>query len=636
MRLHLGLLLPLVALAAAPAACARGKVCTYDAPAADAGAAVAYGGGSSTGGSSGGSSSGSASPGTGVGDGSRAIAEADIVELGQSWLYAMSASGNLAIIDVSVPGSLTLLGTTMLPGQPFEMYERGSVVLAMTNSAFDSAGNPIPVASAPAGGASSTPSTPSTPDPNDGAALLALDVSHPGAVKTLATFPVPGQIADSRIVGNVLYLVTYENGTCYQCGSSARTVVTTFDVTDPTAVKRVDQMTFTSGAPDTYNLAWGMAWKRSIVATTQRLYLGGQAYVQDPSNPAPGDQGIIDVVDISDPAGHLAAGAHLTVAGAILNRWQMDESASVLRVVSQLGAGFTGNGTAMPVVATFQVQSTTSITPLGKTTLTLPSQEGLRTVKFDGSRAYAITFNQTDPLFVIDLSTAAKPVQRGQLSMPGWMFYLAPFSDRVVGLGVDRTDPNGSLNVSLFDVSNMDSPQLLKRVAFGASDIGEDYQILNYELPEDQDRIQKAFKVFDDGRVAIPFSSTSGYQSSGCSDPASGVQLVQWANDTLTKQQLLPITGNPRRAIELSSHMIAVSDSNVATFSLANPSVSTATATVTIGTCVPQSMPGGSGGYGGGYGGGDPGGYYGGGDPGSYYGGGYPSGAGMAWSGGCQ
>jgi hypothetical protein len=614
MRHHLGLAVVFAALAVAPG-CGGTKVCLdsgFAAPTA-AGSNSGSPGGSSSSGASGGSSS-SGGPLVGApssGDPSRAIAEADIVELGQNWLYAMSASGNLAVVDVSVPGSLTLLGTTTLPGQPFEMYERGTVVLAMTNAAFDAHGQPIPVTTSdPAAGSSAPPSTTPSSDPSDGAALLALDMSHPAAVKTLATFPVPGQIADSRIVGNILYLVTYENGTCYSCGSSARTVVTTFDVSDPTAVKRVDQMTFTSGAPDTYNLAWGMAWKRSIVATTQRLYLGGQAYVPNPNAPAPGDEGIIDVVDISDPAGHLAAGAHLTVAGAILNRWQMDESSGVLRVISQQGAGFTGNGTAMPVVATFQVQSTTSITPLGHTTLSLPMQEGLRSVHFDGPRAYAITFNQTDPLFVIDLSTPSAPVQRGQLSMPGWMFYLAPFGDRVVGLGVDRTDPNGSLNVSLFDVSNMDSPTLLKRVAFGANDIGEDYQILNYELPEDQDRIQKAFAVFDSGLIAIPFSSTSGYQSTGCSNPASGVQLVQWANDTLQKQPLLPITGNPRRAIDLAEHVIAVSDSNVASFSLAGPNVSVATASVTIGTCVTSSLPGGGGplggdGYpgGGGYGG---------------------------------
>ena len=610
MRTRIGLVVTTTALAIAATACSGGgKTCVESPFAAVAG--PTGGAASGAGGSSSSSSSGGSVAGSGSTDPARAIAEADIVELGQSWLYALSNSGSLAIVDVSKPGSLTLLGSTMLPGQPFEMYERGSVVLAMANGVVDASGKPVPVAtpdSTGAGGAAAQ-----TTDPNSAAALLAIDVHDPAHVTTLKTFPLPGQIADSRIVGNILYLVTYQNGTCWSCGNGASSVVTTFDVSDPTAAKQVDQATFKSGAPDTYNLAWGMAWKRSIVATTQRIYLGGQAYVQSPDDPSSGNQGIIDVVDISDPGGHLGPGAHLTVAGAILNRWQMDESGGVLRVISQAGAGFTGNGTAMPVVATFQVNSTTSLTPLGSTTLTLPSQEGLRTVRFDGTRAYAITFNQTDPLFAIDLSDPTAPKQRGQLQMPGWMFYLEPSGTRVIGLGVDRTDPGGSLNVSLFDVSNMDSPTMIKRVAFGATELGEDYQILNYELPEDQDRIQKAFRVFDDGTVAVPFSSTSmsDYAQSSCANPASGIQLVQWANDTLTSGQLLPVSGNPRRALEQGGQMLAVSDSDVASFSLAGTASAgtpaKATADVLIGTCVPKQLPGGTGGGVDGYGGGNDG-----------------------------
>src|SRR5688572_25930863 len=52
----------------------------------------------------------------------RAIAEADIVQVNDGRLYAMSKSGSVAIVDISTPGRLTLLGKARLPGQPFEMY----------------------------------------------------------------------------------------------------------------------------------------------------------------------------------------------------------------------------------------------------------------------------------------------------------------------------------------------------------------------------------------------------------------------------------------------------------------------------------------------------------------------------------
>ncbi len=603
------------------------------------GGSSSSGAGSSTSSSSSGASTGGASfvgapaEGTvGSSDAARAISEADIVELGARYLYAMSKSGSLAIVDVSVPGKLTLAGNTTLPGTPFEMYEQGDDLIVMCNEVVGPDGGsavPVPVPAADAGVAyvpvsadasvaddggdagapppavdggaavvaSSSTSAAAFADPNS-AVVLALDVHDPGHVTTLATFEVPGQIADSRIIGAVLYLTTYENGACDGCTGNAKTVVTSFDVSDPPHMQFIDQAKFLSNAPAAYNAAWGMAWQRSIVATTQRLYLGGQAYV-DPSDPDAESEGIIDVVDVSDPAGHLGPGAHITIPGPVLSRWQMDESNRVLRVISEQGAGFTGNGTAPPEVDTFTIQSTTSFTPLGKTTLQLPEQEGLRTVQFDGTRAYAITFNQTDPLFTIDLSNPAAPLQRGQIKMPGWMFYLQPMGNQVIGLGVDRTDPNGSLNVSLFDVTNLDTPSLLSRVAFGQLGVGEDYEILNYELPEDQDNIQKAFRVFPDGLVAVPFSTAGTDGSFGCQgNAASGVQLMQISGNTLVKHAVLPVPGNPKRAIELTGELVAVSDSDVRAFSLANPDVVAQTADVSIGTCVTPTLPGQTGGGG--------------------------------------
>ena len=583
-------------------------------------------------GNSSGASSGSAGNAGSAAAAQRAITEADIIQVQGGRLFAMSKSGTVSIVDVSRPGALTLLGQTTISGQPFEMYLRDNVIVAMSDGAFMQNGTPVPPASPgadpaspDAGAPQGTGGTSTTPDPSLGAAIVTIDVTNPATMSTIALFPVPGQLADSRIVGNALYLATYENSACFQCGSAPRTMVTSFDVSNPVGIAKVDQASFQSNAPDGYNLPWGSAWKRSIIATDTRLYIGGHADI-DPKTfgAATNREGIIDVLDITDPTGKLGKGARIQTAGAVLSRWQMDERDGVLRVISQLGAGRTGNGEGMPEVATFTIQDTQTFVPLGSTSLKLPMQEGLRTVRFDANRAYAITYNQTDPLFTIDLSNPAAPAQRGSLSMPGFMFYLEPHGDRVIGLGVDRMDPAGSLNVSLFDVSDMDKPTMLKRVAFGAAQLSEDYAILNYEVPEDQDRIQKAFRVFPDGRVAVPFTSASYVYDvgSGCSSAASGVQLVTWQNDTLVKDALLPVMGNPRRAMEIGTDILAISDSNVTEFSLAKGSgYGKMEANVVIGTCVAKNVPtpggGGGGQGGGGFGDGYGGGGYGG-DPNGY------------------
>src|SRR5262249_47475122 len=157
------------------------------------------------------------------------------------------------------------------------------------------------------------------------------------------------------------------------------------------APKKIDEASFESSSNTvSFNAAWSTPWKRSIIATTQRLYVGGLASDQTTTT----DEGVIEVLDISDPAGHLVRGAKVTMAGPVMSRWQMDEKDGVLRVVSQRGAGRSQNGEKYPDVDTFRVESSSSIVRLGHMTMTLPRQEGLKTVRFDGNRAYAITFNQ--------------------------------------------------------------------------------------------------------------------------------------------------------------------------------------------------------------------------------------------------
>lgn len=517
----------------------------------------------------------------------RAIAEADIVQIADGRLYAMSKSGRLSIVDVSQRGRLALLGQAFLPGEPFEMYLRGHLLVVMTNGAFDVSGQANePVRLASGGQHAGTPAPAAPPrDPNAGAGVIVIDVKDPMLMQRVATFPVPGDIADSRIVGDVLYLATYENARCFRCGASPRTLVTTFDLSTPTDMRQVDQVTFESGTQS----GWGPTeWKRSIFVTAERMYVGGHADIAP--NGADGlSEGVVDVLDITDPTGKLRKGAHLTTTGAIRSRWQMDEHRGVFRVVSQRGHGWAQNGIGDPELQTFHVWNSGAIQEMGKTNIQMPRQEGLKSVRFDGDRAYAITFAQTDPLFVIDLSDEANPRQRGELEMPGWVFHLEPHGDRLLGLGLDRNDPNGHLNVSLFDVADMDHPKLLSRVSFGSRSYNDDQGIVSYELPEDQDRIQKAFRVLDDGLVVVPYSgapvlaNSAAYQR--CDALSGGVQLIEWHGDALVKRANLPVAGNPRRALLYQGELLAVSDSNVTSFDIARLDAPRKTADLVIDTC---------------------------------------------------
>ena len=322
----------------------------------------------------------------------RAIEEADIIQVDGGLLYAMSKSGTVSIVDIATPGRLALLGQTTLAGEPFEMYRRGDFLIAMSNDAVGADGR-VTV-------------TRTGVDAGGGALVSVLDVRDPTRLVEVATLKVPGEIADSRVVGNVLYVASYENLLCYGCGNLPRTMVTTFNIASPTAIALIEQVSFENTAPTTDTTVWGSNWKRSIVVTSQRLYLGGHVEL-DPNGYGSADEGLIDVLDISDPNGRLKVGVRIIVAGAILSRWQVDEWQGVLRVVSQRGVGRAVNGLSAPEVDTFQVDSAQAVRPLGHTTINTGRPEGLRAVRFDGARAYAITYatpQRTDPLFVIDLA----------------------------------------------------------------------------------------------------------------------------------------------------------------------------------------------------------------------------------------
>lgn len=55
-----------------------------------------------------------------------------------------------------------------------------------------------------------------------------------------------------------------------------------------------------------------------------------------------------------------------------------------------------------------------------------------------GSKAYVVTFKQTDPFWVIDLSDATNPQILGEVQLPGYSVYLHPYDEKhIIGFGYD-------------------------------------------------------------------------------------------------------------------------------------------------------------------------------------------------------
>ncbi|HEY6723309.1 MAG TPA: beta-propeller domain-containing protein [Polyangiaceae bacterium] len=499
------------------------------------------------------------SGGTGGGDSGgedpgRLIEEADIVKLTGDRLYAMSRYGGVAAIDLADVDEPKLLGRHRIEATPFEMYVKEDVVFAL----YQDYGEYIY-------------------DEDEGTArfvqtshVVVIDASEPANMSVLSRFAIPGYISDSRIVGDILYVAAFEDGYCWSCTQNQpRTTVMALNVADPSRVQKVDQLSF-----DDREGSYG--WRRSLTVTDERMYVAGPEWGND------GPVGsTIQVVDISDPTGDLVEGDTVQVAGQVNSRWQMDEYEGVLRVISQ---PFAWDLAVPPSVETFTVNSADDLEPLGAVALELPRPEQLQSVRFDGERGYAITFERTDPLFTIDLSAPEAPVQTGMLEMPGWLYHMEPRGDRLVGLGFDQDNPDGALAVSLFDVSNLNEPTMIDRANFGG-DWGW--------MVEDQDRIHKAFRLFDEaGLIVMPFNGWVYAEDDDyyCGSWVSGVQLIDWQNDQLTTRGVAEMSSEARRGFLHEQRLLTVSDDRVEVFDISDRDAPARTGNVALAQYVSQTV----------------------------------------------
>ena len=130
--------------------------------------------------------------------------------------------------------------------------------------------------------------------------------------------------------------------------------------------------------------------------------------------------------------------------------------------------------------------------------------EQIRSARYIGAYAYVVTFRQTDPLFVINLSDPQNPKIEGEVKLPGFSSYLHPIGNgMLIGVGYDgdEKNANGNMKVSLFSVADPKNPKELSKILVGNN---TDYVISNLSYA------YKAFVSLGDGEFAVPFSINSG------------------------------------------------------------------------------------------------------------------------------
>jgi hypothetical protein len=478
------------------------------------------------------------SPGAAAGAASdtRTVEEADVYKRVGSTLFVLNAWRGLLAVDLADVASPKFLSRVPVSATPVDLYVRGGVAFLAVSDWFV-------YTFAPDGGAR----------PYRGSRLIAVDVADPAVPHLLAELPVEGQIEQTRLVGDVLYVVSRRwwwwewigpvavgggVGIASPTAGSDTVFVASFDVRDPSRPLPVDRIEL----PAT-------GWSTHANVTAERITLSFAGWEQGAAG-AWGPVTNFQAIDISDPGGKLRAGTSFGCPGLVNDRWGMDFDAASGLFRAVLATGWAG-GAALQI---WSSPTPDAAEPLSR--LAVEVAESLTAARFDGSRVYVVTAQRTDPLWAIDASDPAHPWIAGQLAMPGQLDFVEPRGDRLVALG--HTNEAGlpfQLAVSLLDVADLAAPRLLSRAIFGAGWAW---------LAVRPDDLRKAFLVFDPppadvGLVLVPLQGW---------DPATwkfvgGTQLLDLGRDALKLEGFLAHPGAVTRAFPAEpsgNHLVALSD----------------------------------------------------------------------------
>ncbi len=105
--------------------------------------------------------------------------------------------------------------------------------------------------------------------------------------------------------------------------------------------------------------------------------------------------------------------------------------------------------------------------------------ERIKSVNFNGDKAYVVTFRQTDPLYAIDLSDPTAPAILDEFKISGYSSYMQNWSDGLLlGFGAEADEQSGwetGVKLTMFDNSNPDDLREVNTVSITVNSTDSDY-----------------------------------------------------------------------------------------------------------------------------------------------------------------
>lgn len=292
------------------------------------------------------------------------------------------------------------------------------------------------------------------------------DRSHP---ETVSDYSQTGQILTSRMIGDHIYLVTNDyvsrgGRTVPMYGpSDAMKKLAASEISCVPEPSRSSYIVL--GAVDIASGTQGRSTVKAVFGASDEIYCNDHnLYATSYEWNSEGGGENTRIVRAALDGTSVKFNATAAVRGHINNQFSMDERDGYFRIATtSQRAGIDVNNL---FILDNNLKETGSVTGFAR-------NESIKAVRFIGSKAYVITYEAIDPLFIIDLSDPAKPRIEGEVMIDGFSTLLIPLSaDRLLGIG-HATGDNGyggeydsGLKLALFDISEPSKPAVLDSKEF--------------------------------------------------------------------------------------------------------------------------------------------------------------------------
>lgn len=344
-------------------------------------------------------------------------------------------------------------------------------------------------------------------------AVEVYDISDRTAPRLCFDYAVDGGQISSRLDGSTLLLTTtysvpiYKNeddmkNACVPCTYQAEEK-TRFSESDIRIVSDADSTEYLTVSRLDISADTAVPQTKAVLGGGEELYCDGESLLvaqtdfselQKESETVQNDIARLTELHTRlyafDLKGGIAYKGSTQIQGRTLNQFSMDSFGDCYRIATTADSGS---------IVTVLSKDLQIIGELGG----IAKGESIYAARFMGDTAYLVTFYQTDPLFVIDLSDPTAPKVTGELKIPGFSNYLHPYSENLlIGVGQDGTaaGANGHLKISLFDVSDKQNPKEISKAVYSGSSVSTS-------------PVQNTHKAFltvrESGEFAIPVQEIS-------------------------------------------------------------------------------------------------------------------------------